>query len=169
MLKGGWTAMDDPIAGEIRLAAFDQIPAGWASCDGQLLQIADHRALYDVIGARYGGDGRRTFALPDLRGRLALHADASYPLGAAGGRASHALTLNELPAHGHELLLDAASDERSHGAGAADALVTYGVDDGAVTWTGPVPARAAAPHDNMQPYLGLVFMIAVVGQSPARS
>ncbi|HEX5165069.1 MAG TPA: tail fiber protein, partial [Thermomicrobiales bacterium] len=87
--------MDDPIAGEIRLAAFDQIPAGWASCDGQLLQIADYRALYDVIGTRYGGDGRRTFALPDLRGRLALHADANFPLGATGGRASHALTVNE--------------------------------------------------------------------------
>jgi microcystin-dependent protein len=169
MLKGGWTAMDDPIAGEIRLAAFDQIPAGWASCDGQLLQIADNRVLYDVIGTRYGGDGRRTFALPDLRGRLALHANVSYPLGAAGGKASHALTLNELPEHDHELLLDAASDERSHGAGQAGALVSYGVEDGAVTWTGPAPARAAAPHDNMQPYLGLVFMIAVVGQSPARS
>jgi microcystin-dependent protein len=107
--------------------------------------------------------------LPDLRGRLALHADASFPLGAAGGTARHALAVNELPVHDHELLLDAALDERSNGAGGAGALVSYGVDDGAVTWTGPAPARAAAPHDNMQPYLGLVFMIAVVGQSPARS
>ena len=156
--------MDEPIAGEIRLAASDRIPVGWAACDGQVLPIDEHRALYEIIGTRYGGDGRRTFGLPDLRGRVALHADASYPLGRKGGTSRHALTVAELPEHRHELLLATGDGTQTGGAYVA-------LDDSAeiVEWHGPAATGAAAAHDNMQPYLGLVFMIALVGQSPARS
>jgi microcystin-dependent protein len=159
--------MDEPIAGEIRLAASDRIPSGWAACDGQVLSISEHRALYEVIGNRYGGDGRRTFALPDLRGRVAIHADESYPLGRKGGTARHALTVAELPEHRHELLLTPATANGTQSGGAYVAL-----DDSTdiVEWHGTAASGAAAAgHDNMQPYLGLVFMIALVGQSPARS
>jgi microcystin-dependent protein len=158
--------MDEPIAGEIRLAASDRIPVGWAACDGQMLLIDEHRALFDAIGTRYGGDGRRTFALPDLRGRVALHADASYPLGRKGGTSRHALTVAELPEHRHELLLATATADGAQTGGAYVAL-----DDSTeiVEWHGTGATSVAAGHDNMQPYLGLVFMIALVGQSPARS
>jgi microcystin-dependent protein len=158
--------MDEPIAGEIRLAASDRIPAGWAACDGQVLPIDEHRALFDVIGNRYGGDGRRTFALPDLRGRVALHADESYPLGSKGGAARHALTVVELPAHRHELLLASAT---ANGTQTGGAYVAMGDSTEIVEWHDTTATGAAAGHDNMQPYLGLVFMIALVGQSPARS
>jgi microcystin-dependent protein len=158
--------MDEPIAGEIRLAASDRVPAGWAACDGQLLPIDEHRALFDVIGNLYGGDGRRTFALPDMRGRVALHADESYPLGRKGGTSRHALTVGELPEHRHELLLATATADGTQAGGAYVAL-----DDSTeiVEWHSTGATGAAAGHDNMQPYLGLVFMIALVGQSPARS
>jgi microcystin-dependent protein len=154
--------MDEPIVGEIRLAAFDRIPAGWAACDGQLLSIDEHRALFDVIGARYGGDGRRTFALPDMRGRVAIHADGAYPLGKSGGTSRHALKAAELPAHSHELRVPATVADSG---GAALAVDGY---DEVVEWRSPVTTRAANGHDNMQPYLGLVFMIALTGQSPPR-
>jgi microcystin-dependent protein len=158
--------MDEPIAGEIRLAASDRVPAGWAACDGQVLPIDEHRALFDVIGNLYGGDGRRTFALPDMRGRVALHADESYPLGRKGGTSRHALTVGELPEHRHELLLATATADGTQAGGAYVAL-----DDSTeiVEWHSTGATGAATGHDNMQPYLGLVFMIALVGQSPARS
>ena len=165
MLEGSDTAMDEPIIGEIRLAANDRIPAGWAACDGQVLAISEYRALYDVIGNRYGGDGRRTFALPDLRGRVAVHADATFPLGTKGGSASHALKVDELPPHSHDLLLSPVA-ERGGGDGVH---VVTGSQDGIVEWSTGNAGGAASGHDNMQPYLGLVFMIAIVGQSPARN
>ena len=161
--------MDEPVIGEIRLAAFDRIPVGWASCDGQVLAISEHRALFDVIGARYGGDGRRTFALPDLRGRVALHADGDYPLGASGGSARHSLTIAELPAHHHELLLAAPVTSSSGTSDGIGSYVASGLLEDAAEWAGADSAGIGSGHDNMQPYLGLVFMIALVGQSPARS
>lgn len=160
--------MDEPIVGEIRLAAFDRIPAGWASCDGQVLAISEHLALFDVIGTRYGGDGRRTFALPDLRGRVALHAEGDYPLGAAGGSARHSLTIAELPAHRHDLLAAPANSDSGTSDGTGS-YVSFGLLDDVAEWSGVEAAGIGSGHDNMQPYLGLVFMIALVGQSPARS
>lgn len=161
--------MDEPIAGEIRLAAFDRIPAGWAPCDGQLLSINEYRSLYDVIGTRYGGDGRRTFALPDLRGRVAVHADEQFPLGVAGGSARHALTADELPAHRHDLLVAAPQDDTATSNGTAGSGVSTDSLIDIVDWADAGSSKGAAGHDNMQPYLGLVFMIALVGQSPARN
>ena len=158
--------MEEPIAGEIRLVASDRIPAGWVACDGQLLSIDEYRTLFDVIGNRYGGDGRRTFALPDLRGRVALHANESYPLGRKGGTSRHALTIGELPEHHHDLLLAPATADGDQTAGA---YVTVDHSTDIVEWYGTEATGAATGHDNMQPYLGLVFMIALVGQSPARS
>lgn len=159
--------MNDIIVGEIRLAGFDEIPDGWAACDGQVLSIAEHRALFDVIGSTYGGDGRRTFALPDLRGRVAVHADGgAYSVGATGGAERHALSAAEMPEHQHELLLAAPS---SNGAGDDD--VSYLTDGPAseVTWaSGRLVTSGSTGHNNMQPYLGLTFMIALGGPQAAR-
>jgi microcystin-dependent protein len=74
-----------PFVGEIRVVAFDFVPPGWARCDGQLLPISQHDALFAVLGTTYGGDGRATFALPDLRGRTPLHTGPGHPVGEAGG------------------------------------------------------------------------------------
>ena len=152
--------MDEIIVGEIRLAGFEDIPDGWTACDGQLLKIRDHRALFDVIGTTYGGDGRTTFALPDLRGRVAVHPDgAQFALGTAGGEERHALSVAELPGHHHELTLAIPATNGAGGDGASylsDRPVT------AVSWTTTRDAATRGEgHDNMQPYLGLTFMIAL--------
>src|SRR5690606_27622905 len=97
---GGRFHMADPMVGEIRLLAGSEVPPGWAACDGQVLPIREHRELYAVLGTTYGGDGRTTFALPDLRGRTPVHPDgATFRAGAAGGEKQHALTASELPGH----------------------------------------------------------------------
>jgi microcystin-dependent protein len=159
--------MDEPIIGEIRLSACDRIPAGWASCDGQILSISEHRALFDVIGNRYGGDGRRTFALPDLRGRVAIHADdQAYPLGASGGSARHTLTVEELPAHSHDLFATAVNGTGYIVANEAGSQVSADVVDGVVELSAAGAFGVATHHENMQPYLGVMFVIALVGHSP---
>lgn len=162
--------MDTPMIGEIRLAAFDAIPRGWAACDGQLLPVNEYRSLFEVLGTRFGGDGRRTFALPDLRGRVAIHADGvDYVPGASGGASSHALTVEELPPHAHDLVLSAPE-----GGGwiiESDVALAHAHASGEATeWTAIRRERVpAAGHENMQPYLGLVFMIALDGHDPAGS
>jgi len=98
----------DAYLGEIRFVAFDFAPRGWASCDGQLLPIAQNTALFALIGTYYGGDGRVTFALPDMRGRLFMHFGTGpglspRSLGERAGAESHTLTVGEMPAHTHSL------------------------------------------------------------------
>src|SRR5262245_59981811 len=91
----------DPFLGEIRMFGGTFAPQGWATCDGQLLAIAQNSALFSLLGTTYGGDGRTTFALPDLRGRVALHRGNGIDQGAVGGSETVALTASELPAHAH--------------------------------------------------------------------
>jgi microcystin-dependent protein len=125
--------------------AFAAAPGGWAPCDGQLLPIGEHPALFALIGTRYGGDGSTTFALPDLRGRTPIHAGNDHLLGAGGGEEAHTLTTAELPR------------VQAAGAGAARD------DDGA----GVRAHGGARPHQNMQPFLTLSFCIALTGIEPA--
>ena len=155
--------MDNPIIGEIRLAASETVPNGWAPCDGQVLRITEHPGLYAVLGSRYGGDGRSNFALPDMRGRVAVGADGDiYAVGAWGGSETHALTVAELPAHSHDVLLLAGEPEES---GVVD--IAFGFTGGDVVRSREgLVAGAGTAHANMQPYLGLVFLIALTGQSP---
>jgi microcystin-dependent protein len=123
----------DPLLGEIRLFAASFAPRGFLPCDGRTLPISEHTALFSVLGTRFGGDGATTFALPDLRGRVALGADErtpAYALGTAGGSA--------------DLTVPVAAGT---GAFAAD-----GGDSG----------------ENLQPYLAVVYMIAVEGVYPSR-
>jgi microcystin-dependent protein len=97
--------MSDPYFGEIRMycGARAQIPRDWALCDGSLLQVSDYPELAELLGATYGGDGKETFALPDLRGRTPIQADADqgYPLGTAGGVEDVTLTAQQFPSHNH--------------------------------------------------------------------
>lgn len=96
----------DPMIGSIDFVGFNFAPRGWASCDGQLLPISSYQALFSLLGTTYGGDGRTTFALPDLRGRVPMHKGrgpglANRPIGQRGGAETHILTFNEMPSHSH--------------------------------------------------------------------
>src|SRR4051794_13041281 len=99
--------MSEPFIGEIRAFAFNFAPRGWAPCEGQLLPISQNQALFALLGTTYGGDGRSTFALPDLRGRTIVAVGAAAGgetrvLGEPGGEERHQLTIAELPGHGHQ-------------------------------------------------------------------
>jgi microcystin-dependent protein len=94
-----------PFAGEIRLFAGNVAPGGWAFCHGQLASIASVPALFEALGTRYGGEGRTTFALPDLRGRVPLHRSSTIALGAEGGAEVVVLEANEIPGHRHSILV----------------------------------------------------------------
>lgn len=167
--------MADPILGEIKIVGFNFAPAGFASCDGQLLPINQNQSLYSLLGTMYGGDGVTTFALPDLRGRSPMHVGASvganHVLGESGGEDSLALSLSQVPAHTHDL--NATND---------DALLTDPESNvlarGATNFYGefgtPTPMGAGAVssagagqgHENMSPFLTLHFVIALAGDFP---
>ena len=102
-------AQNDPFVGQVEIVAFNFAPKGWATCDGQLLSIAQNTALFSLLGTQYGGDGRTTFALPDLRGRMAIGFGQgpglqNYEIGQAGGEEQVTLTLSEIPAHTHQAM-----------------------------------------------------------------
>ncbi len=96
--------MAQPYVGEIRMFAGNFAPAGWMFCEGQLLPISENETLFQLIGTTYGGDGRVTFALPDLRGRLPIHQGNGFILAETGGAEEVTLTVNQIPAHTHPLL-----------------------------------------------------------------
>src|SRR3954465_15870645 len=100
--------MSDPFLGEIKLTAFNYPPKGWAFCNGQILPINQNQALFSLLGTMYGGNGQTTFALPDLRGRLAMH-NGSNSQGSRFGEEAHTVTLNEMPAHNHVVMANNTS------------------------------------------------------------
>ena len=168
--------MSDPFLGEVKLMSFDFAPKGWALCNGQLLAINQNQALFSLLGTTYGGDGRITFALPDLRGRVPIGFSDTHPLGQRAGEAAHTLTVNELPTHTHQLTVsNSAATVDAPGPGvvlstsvgapayaAAQSLVP--MDPGSLTNTGQ-----GQPHENLQPYLTLSFCIALIGIFPSRT
>ena len=112
------TAASEPLIGEIRLFAGNFAPRGWALCDGQLLAINQRQALFSILGTMYGGDGRTTFGLPDLRGRVPVHAGegpglTKRSLGQKGGAETHVLTVHEMPSHAHQAMGSADPGKQS--------------------------------------------------------
>src|SRR3954467_10461238 len=93
--------MAEPFLSEIRIMSFGFPPKGWAWCNGQLLPIAQNQALFSLLGTTFGGDGRQTFGLPDLRGRSAIHEGSGHTLGEKAGEQAHTLSMSELPTHTH--------------------------------------------------------------------
>lgn len=166
--------MSDPFIGEIKLFPYNRVPKGWAACEGQLLPINQNQALYSILGNVYGGDGRTTFALPDLRGRVAVHASTSIPFGALGGEENHTLTVNEMPQHTHQVMASNSAAGVSEIGGATWAVTENFAYNPAST---PVPMSQTAiaasggsqPHPNMQPYLTMAFCVAVQGIYPSRA
>jgi microcystin-dependent protein len=164
-----------PFLGEIRMITFIVPPAGWALCEGQLMSITEHQTLFGLIGTIYGGDGRTTFALPDLRGRVATHIGNGLTLGEAGGETAHTLTLAELPEHAHSAN---ASGQFATGTDPYNDLLSNSKADiynGAGPLTSLNPGAVGSsedsgrPHDNMMPSLVVNFMIATTGLFPGRN
>jgi microcystin-dependent protein len=174
--------MSDPFIGEIRMVGFNFPPRGWATCDGQLLAIASNTALFSILGTTYGGDGRVTFALPDLRGRTPIHKGqgpglSSHSLGEKWGYQTHSLSVNQTPAHRHTGRGTSDSAEESEPAGNLPAgaegntyrSATAPGGTNVVSMGATAPTGGNQPHTNEQPYLALYFVIALVGLFPSRN
>lgn len=169
--------MSDPFIAEIRMFAGNFAPRGWAFCNGQILPIVQNTALFSLLGTTYGGDGRSTFALPNLQGRAPLHPGqgpglTSRLLGETGGSTSVTLTIDQMPAHRHSAQVTAqqATDTTPH----TDELVlpafagfkAYGSPRDMLNL--PDQSGGDQPHNNLQPYLAVNFIIALQGIFPPR-
>ena len=166
--------MSEPFLAEIKIVGFNFAPRGWATCDGQLLPIAQNQSLFALVGTMYGGDGRTNFALPDLRGRTPVHVSADYRQGQRAGAETVALSTNEMPSHTHAYRATCADASATSPSGAKLAPTAdpgYLASGRRVAMSPAAVAGAGngAAHNNMQPYLALNFVIALVGLFPPRS
>lgn len=171
--------MPDPYIGDIKMFAGNFAPRGWALCDGQLLAVSSYDALFSLLGTIYGGDGRTTFGLPDLRGRIPIHAGngpglAQRRIGSKSGAETHTLTVNELPSHKHGVLQATNQPATTTGpkanvTGAAD-ITFYRSDANAVMHQQAVTAAGGSrAHSNLMPTQCVNFIIALYGIYPSRS
>jgi microcystin-dependent protein len=178
----------EPFIGQIMMVGFNFAPRGWAFCDGQLLPISQNQALFSLLGTTYGGDGHTTFALPDLRGRVAIHQGTGPGLtpramGQKAGSEHVYLTANTMPVHGHsaQAQMKASSSDAQTDAPAGKVLAKatrgdlYGdpasladMASELVSVTVNDNAGGGQPHDNMQPYQVVNFVIALQGLYPTR-
>lgn len=166
--------MAEQFIGEIKIVSFNFAPRFWAFCNGQLLPINQNQALFSLLGTQYGGNGQTNFALPNLRGRVPVHVGAGFLQGQTFGEETHALTLAELPAHGHSFgALKADASQR----GPAGRLPAFAAEEVYAREGNPTPMNASAisaaggsqPHNNLQPFLVLNFVIALTGIFPSRT
>lgn len=168
--------MSQPFIGEIRLCPYYFAPNGWASCDGQMIAIAENEALFYLIGTIYGGDGETTFALPDLRGRIPVHQGPGYTIGQTGGVEEVYVTSNQLPAHTHSVGAMAANGTDASPAAHAWATSNLGAFSTATTpaLQSMAPsalsnAGSSQPHDNRMPYLAVHYIICLYGIFPQQT
>lgn len=171
----------EPFIGQVILFGGNYVPSGWLSCNGQLLSIANFQALFALIGTTYGGDGVQTFAVPDLRGRAPLHVGASagpgqptYALGERGGSETVTLLQAQIPQHVHAVKASVASataESSQPGGNVFASTQQYDAVSGANGALGGVAAGLTggnAPHNNIQPYVAMNFIIAYQGVFPSR-
>lgn len=166
----------DSFIGEIRMFGGNFAPLGWALCNGQLLPIAENEALFTLIGTTYGGDGQSTFALPDLRGRVPLHQSSTYPIGQSGGQEAIILTSQTTPGHTHQLSASAQVGTLNSPAGAflapnpVSAILQFGGDEPVLYPPNLVtPQGGSQPHENLQPFQCVNFIISLEGIFPSQS
>src|SRR5688500_4020218 len=159
--------MSDPFLGEIKIVPWNYNIKGWAQCNGQQLPINQNQALFALLGTMYGGNGRTTFALPDLRARTPIHVGQGFVQGQSGGEASHTLTVNEVPMHEHFAEGSAANaDAATPGGNFLGAANNMYAPPGNLTPLHPTSITnvgGSQPHENEQPYLTLNLCIALIG------
>ena len=171
--------MSEPFIGEIRMFAGNFAPRGWALCDGQLLAVSQNDSLFSLLGTIYGGDGRTTFGLPDLRGRIPIHTGTGpglspRRLGERGGEENAALTVNQLPVHTH------AHRAVAEPAGRGDPSAALRSSANAPAFTAAANLVSMASdaiagvggsqfHQNVQPFLCVHFIVALFGIYPSRN
>lgn len=167
--------MAQPYVGEIRMFAGNFPPAGWMFCEGQLLPISENETLFTLIGTTYGGDGQETFALPDLRGRVPLHQGNSFTLGQPGGVEQVTLTIQQIPSHTHAMAgssSTASSPTPTNSViGKSTSIDAFlnAVPGDAMNALSITSAGSSQPHDNMQPYLCIDFIISLFGIFPSQT
>jgi microcystin-dependent protein len=172
--------MADPFVAEIRIFPFNFAPKGWAWCNGQLMPISQNTALFSLLGTTYGGDGKSTFALPDLEGRAPMHPGQGpglslHDLGESGGSETVTLLDSEIPAHIHTVRASNQTADiqqpTTNATVAKASSATPFAASGALAMMAPAslaPAGGGQPHNNMMPYLTVYFCIALQGVFPAR-
>ena len=171
-----------PYVGEIRLIAGNYAPAGWMFCAGQALPISENEALFQLIGTDYGGDGQETFRLPDLRGRVPIHYGGGPGLstyarvGFEGGTENVTLTVNQIPAHTHTMLGSTNIATTNTATNNVPATMLAAGTNSAYDNTDPPralnadtisPGGGSQPHENLQPYLCVNFIISLFGLFPS--
>jgi microcystin-dependent protein len=176
--------MSEPFIGEIRMFGGNFAPRGWAFCDGQLLSIAQNTALFSLLGTTYGGNGQTTFALPDLRGRVPMHWGAGpgltpRTLGESSGSETVTLLSSQMPAHNHAIGAHSGQGDTFSPEGAVNAAAVDASQQPLNIYSSSVNATMAAqtvgvaggsqPHNNMQPFQCVSFIIALEGIFPSRS
>jgi microcystin-dependent protein len=171
--------MATPYVGEIRMFAGNFAPLGWMLCQGQLLPISENETLFNLIGTTYGGDGQQTFGLPDLRGRAPIHQGGGFVIGQNGGFENVTLNIAQLPSHNHL----AAASGSGNVVDPTDAV--WSTDPGGNTAAYTTPPQGtpptlasnaigsstggAQPHDNMQPFLAVNYIISLFGIFPSQN
>ena len=169
--------MSQPFIGELRMFGGNFAPAGWAFAQGQLLPISQNDTLFNLYGTTYGGDGQETFGIPDLQGRPPMHQGTGprgivYTIGEKGGVESVTLTTNQIPIHSHALVASQAIAQNSQPTDsvvAQSATVQLFITDVASSPLDTQMVQAAGgsqPHDNLQPYLCVSFIVSLFGLFP---
>ena len=172
--------MSDPYTGEIRMFAGNFPPSGWAFCDGSTMPIDQNEALFTLIGTTYGGDGQVTFNLPDLRGRVPVHQGqgpglSNYVLGQTGGVESVTLTTQQIPQHTHALLATTSAGTQVNPGGnllsnsQGPQPYIQESPDGNLNPAAMSPSGGSQPHDNLQPFLAINFILSLFGFFPTQS
>jgi microcystin-dependent protein len=169
--------MSEPFLAEIKIFGFNFPPRNWAFCDGQILPINQNQSLYSLLGTTYGGDGRTSFGLPDLRGRVPIHITTGHTLGSKSGEETHTLSGQEVPVHSHTFNANPGNADNPVPTDNVLAAFNNGYIDDSVDTSNLLNMRSESVsnngsgqgHENMQPSTVVNFSIAITGLFPSRN